>query len=199
MSNQKQNYDLYQNTFNKVHASDELVRKVKLMTKENSKTKIYALKKVLCIAAAAVFLFVASNVVAFAATGETWVEMITMKVTYNGEKKDIDIIKTTDEDGNTRYVWHDELKDKNGEVYTYEFDLGSDINAIQNIEIVQFMPQLVEKDGRIYVTEPLYKVNQDITEDFADGEAKVELTMGDEETHILTITGTVENPSFDVD
>lgn len=199
MSNQKQNYDLYQNTFNKVHASDELVRKVKLMTKENSKTKIYALKKVLCIAAAAVFLFVASNVVAFAATGETWVEMITMKVTYNGEKKDIDIIKTTDEDGNRRYVWHDELKDKNGEVYTYEFDLGSDINAIQNIEIVQFMPQLVEKDGRIYVTEPLYKVNQDITEDFADGEAKVELTMGDEETHILTITGTVENPSFDVD
>ncbi|MEE1061827.1 MAG: hypothetical protein UH080_08450, partial [Ruminococcus sp.] len=99
MNSKKDNYELYRNTFDKLHASDELVRKVKNMTTEKRKTKIYALRKAICVAAAAAMIFAVSNIVTFAATGETLVEMLACKIIYNGEEKELDIAKKTDENG----------------------------------------------------------------------------------------------------
>lgn len=202
MSIKKDNYEFYRNTFDKVHASDELVRKVKNMTTTKTKTKIYTFKKVLCIAATLAVLFVVSNIVTFAATGETWVEMVTMKITYNGEEKDIEVSKTTDENGNENYAWDFELENKDGNTYEYSIDLGSDIDAIDKIEFIEDQPKLVEKDGKIYLTEPLFNLNKDITEDFADGEATVIVDLKGTDFTIdfvtVTVKGTVDDYTVDV-
>lgn len=179
MNNNKDNHNFYQNTFNKVHASDELVRKVKSMTKDNAKRKIYTLRKVLCVAAAAVFLFVASNIVTYAATGETWIEMITVNIKINGENKDMDVAKITDENGNLSYEMTIPAENKDGEMADFSFKIadetrdGYEYKGIEGIEIQTYSPKLVEENGKIYLVDDDMKVKEDITEDFADGEATV--------------------------
>ena len=80
MNKYKDNYDFYKSTFDEIHASDELLRKVKNMTEAKPKKKIYAVRKVLYVAAAVVIMLVASNAIVYAATGETWVEKIAVHV-----------------------------------------------------------------------------------------------------------------------
>lgn len=60
----------YYETFSEVHAPEELSRKVMNMTKQKSNKLTFA-KKLAVTAASLAALFVGSNVVAFAATGET--------------------------------------------------------------------------------------------------------------------------------
>ena len=200
MNNKKDNHNFYQNTFNKVHASDELVRKVKSMTKDNAKRKIYTLRKVLCVAAAAVFLFVASNIVTYAATGETWIEMITVRVNFNGEDKDIDFTKRTYENGNVSYEMTIPVEDKDGKVEDYTIKLadetkeGYEYSGVDGIDAIQtYSPKLVEENGKIYLVDDDMKVKEDITEDFADGKATVTVKSALFEEHnvVYTAEGTI--------
>ena len=73
MENNDELRELYIKSFDKVCASDELLRKVETMSIENEKSKKVILRRVLIAAAAVISLFVLSNVVTFAATGEAWV------------------------------------------------------------------------------------------------------------------------------
>ena len=136
MKTEKDNREFYRSTFDKVHASDELVGKVKNMTKTEAKKKMFVMKKVLLIAAVIATLFVVSNLAVYAATGETWVEMLVVNVNINGEDMDLELKKITDENGDVRYALPIVVE---GETYvsedgkTYEYDNEFDIE-IENPE-----------------------------------------------------------------
>lgn len=206
MSTKKENYEFYRKTFDKLHASDELVRKVKNMTTEKRKTKMYAFKKVICVAAAAAMIFAVSNIVTFAATGETLVEMLTTKVIYNGKAQDIEITKNTDENGEVSYNWNVELEDENGNPLEFSFDYDEEVDGEYNYGpgVMEFYSagKLVEEDGRIYLTMTSPEIKEDITEDFADGKATVtvDLKGTDYITESITVTveGTLDDYTVDM-
>ena len=145
MKTEKDNYKLYRSTFDKVHASDELVGKVKNMTKVEAKKKMYVMKKVLCIAAAVAVLFAVSNFAVYAATGESWVEMLVVNVNVNGEEMDVNVKKITDENGDVKYalpivVEGETRVGEDGKTYEYsggEFDVEiENPEEIGRIEVV---------------------------------------------------------------
>lgn len=206
MSTKKDNYEFYRKTFDKLHASDELVRKVKNMTTEKRKTKMYTLRKVICVAAAAAMIFAVSNIVTFAATGETLVEMLTTKVIYNGKAQDIEVTKETDENGEVSYNWNVELEDENGNPLEFSFDYDEEVDGEYNYGpgVMEFYSagKLVEEDGRIYLTMTSPEIKEDITEDFADGKATVtvDLKGTDYITESITVTveGTLDDYTVDM-
>lgn len=198
MNSKKDNYELYRNTFDKLHASDELVRKVKNMTTEKRKTKIYTLRKAICVAAAAAMIFAVSNIVTFAATGETLVEMLACKIIYNGEEKDLDIAKKTDENGEVSYDVSFDVEDKNGESKEYSFSLDGEPHVLEFYSAAT----IVEEDGRIYLEMTSPEIKEDITDDFADGKATVTVDLKDTdyitESITLTVEGTVDDYTVDM-
>lgn len=75
--NEKERKELYQSTFDKIHAPKELLRKVEGMSKESRRIKKKViLRRSAWAAAAVVILFVLSNAVVLAATGEPWVGIV---------------------------------------------------------------------------------------------------------------------------
>lgn len=207
MNSKKDNYELYRNTFDKLHASDELVRKVKNMTTEKRKTKIYTLRKAICVAAAAAMFFAVSNIVTFAATGETLVEMLACKIIYNGEEKDLDIAKKTDENGEVSYDVSFDVEEKNGESKEYSFSLDGETHGEYGYgepQVLEFYSAatIVEEDGRIYLEMTSPEIKEDITEDFADGKATVTVALKDTdyitESITLTVEGTVDDYTVDM-
>ena len=88
MNKFKNNKEFYKSTFDDIHASDELLRKVQAMNKEKTNKKTHAVRKVIYIVAAAVILLVASNAVVYAATGESLFETI-LVVTVDDQSNEI--------------------------------------------------------------------------------------------------------------
>lgn len=104
MNQEFKNKEYYQNTFDEVHASEELLRKVKDMKNEdNRKVVRRKIKMRYAVVAAALVAVISSNIVSFAASGTTWVEKVIVKVTVDGEKRDIEMKKSVDEFGNESY------------------------------------------------------------------------------------------------
>ena len=69
--------ELYHRTIEKVHAPDELLRKVENMKRDEKKNKQgTVLRRAAVVAAAVIVLFIMSNLVALAATGSTWVGQV---------------------------------------------------------------------------------------------------------------------------
>ena len=69
--------ELYHRTIEKVHAPDELLRKVENMKRDEKKNKKgTVLRRAAVVAAAVIVLFIMSNLVALAATGSTWVGQV---------------------------------------------------------------------------------------------------------------------------
>ena len=80
----------YKETFTGIHAPEALDRKVRNMSRlETKKVGLPMIKKVAVAAALAGVLFVGSNGVAYAATGSTWVENVI--VHFNGSGYDAEI------------------------------------------------------------------------------------------------------------
>ena len=197
MSTNKDNYEFYRNTFNKVHASDELVRKVKTMAEVKTKNKIYNIRRAFGVAIAAALIFAASNVAVYAATGKSWVEKIAVDVMFNGEKKEMELDKITDENGNVHYEMDLELEEEDGTIYTFPltFDESQDI---ESMELITYKPTLVEENDKIYLVEDNLKVKEDITEDFADGEATVNVIAEDGQEFVVTVEGTIDSNNISV-
>ena len=86
MKEEYRKMELYRETFSEVHAPDALKGKVKDMANN---------KKALWTAALAAIVFTSSNVVAYAATGETWVKMVTINI--NGKKLQAHVEEKQDE------------------------------------------------------------------------------------------------------
>lgn len=85
MSNQSQ----YKAMMGEVHASADLIGKVKGIPMEKTKKRTTALKFATATYAALLGVFVVTNGVCYAATGETWVEKATVYI--NGEPVEMDV------------------------------------------------------------------------------------------------------------
>ena len=85
MSNQSQ----YKAMMGEVHASADLIGKVKGIPMEKTKKRGMALKFATATCAALLGVFVVTNGVCYAATGETWVEKVTVWI--NGEPVEMDV------------------------------------------------------------------------------------------------------------
>lgn len=197
MNTYKDNYEIYVSTFDEVHASDELLRKVKNMTETKPKKKIYAIRKVLYVAAAVVIMLIASNAIVYAATGETWVEMVAVHVILNGEPQEVDVVKTTDENGNVSYEMN--IDEENGVKQSLIFGDDAELSDGESItiETIGTEPTLTEEDGKIYFELPAMDIKEDITDDFADGKASVTIDGEDGEKLVVTIEGTLESYKVD--
>ena len=90
MKEEYREMELYRETFSEVHAPDALKGKVKDMANNKKALWTATLKKCAAVAALAAIVFTSSNVVAYAATGETWVKMVTVNI--NGKR--IDLVNT---------------------------------------------------------------------------------------------------------
>lgn len=85
MSNSSQ----YKAMMGEVHASADLIGKVKGIPMEKTKKRTTALKFATATCAALLGVFVVTNGVCYAATGETWVEKATVYI--NGEPVELDV------------------------------------------------------------------------------------------------------------
>lgn len=168
--NDVKNKELYQSTFNEIHASSELLREVKDMNKDNIKKGFKWTRRFgYGLAALAAVGFISSNAIVYAATGTTWVKKAF--VTIDGEKKEVKVEKTVDENGNKAISFEfdvDEEKDAN---QSFKIDGDADINPedLDGMEINSdnVKTELKEEDGKVYlVVEDEQKI--DVTEDIKD-------------------------------
>lgn len=185
MNHEKKNKEYYQNTFNEVHASEDLLRKVEAMKESKDGRRKKGIKKTIkfgyAVAAALVIAMISSNVIAYAATGSTWVEKVI--VTVNGEEKEAEIEKVIDSDGNG-YVVTTVEEEGETDIQIYEGDDKRVENSLPNTEIVK------DKD-KIYLMAEETKV-ADITKDIED--EKCEGTFELEGiTYKYVVTGTADD------
>ncbi len=170
MNTQKNNFELYRSAFDEVHASDELMRKVKNMTESKPKKKIYVFRKVLYVAAAVAVLLVASNVITYAATGETWVEQVMVNITLNGEQTEVPITHTVNDDGSQEYEYNYEVKDGDG-TPAVNFSIEGDDPSYMEINTHSY--DVVNEDEKTYFVDTCDEnLKVDITEDIKDGTAE---------------------------
>lgn len=179
MNTDKKIKELYVDVFDEVHASDELLRKVRSMTETKSKKNIRTAVKVLYAAAAVAVLLIASNVIAYAATGETL-----LRVIINGEEQ---TLTTIGEDG----VYTYSLEGTDGEQVDViiEGEFGEGDTLIMNEE-PDVIPEITTEGDKTYLIYGETKV--DITEDMKDGSAE-----GEFELDGITFTYSVE-PDGDI-
>ena len=164
MSNQSQ----YKAMMGEVHASADLIGKVKGIPMEKTKKRTTALKFATATCAALLGVFVVANGVCYAATGETWVEKATVYI--NGEPVEMDVQMTMiSEDGDfdgTTFEIHDytvegaEDGSPNADDMVLESSDGHVILAPEGIEPIDLTDELAtngaatgtyEKDGATYV------------------------------------------------
>lgn len=135
MSTEKKIKEMYNSTFSEVHASDELKGMVENMADNKKILWRSVLKKGSVVAAALAFVFVSGNIVTYAATGNSLISYVSVKI--NGEEKDVKLEKKVDDEGNTYYQGHFE-GDNNEEI---EIDVSEEANDM-SIEI-----ESTESDG----------------------------------------------------
>lgn len=107
MSNQSR----YIAMMGEVHASADLIGKVKGIPMEKTKKRTAALKFATATCAALLGVFVVTNGVCYAATGETWVEKATVYI--NGEPVEMDVQMSQNGDATVGEINY-EVSDENG-------------------------------------------------------------------------------------
>ena len=105
MNTEKDNQTWYQHTFDEVHASEDLLRKVNAMKNENGRNKAKKTLSKGAVAAAAVALLMLSNVISYAASGRAWILTITLP---DGETRQIEM-EPGPEDG--QYFVYEDTED----------------------------------------------------------------------------------------
>lgn len=181
MNTEKDNKTWYRHTFDEVHASENLRRKVNEMKNENGMNKTKKTLSKGAVAAAAFALLMLSNVISYAASGRAWFLTITLP---DGETQRIEI----------------EQGPENGQYFIYE---DTDTSAVSESMVStetditleaseeDSARRLEEVGGRIWlILDEQSRV--DITEDFQDGTCKGTLET-DDITWYYEVTGTIEN------
>lgn len=197
MSNKK----LYKDTFNKINMSDDALEKIRNMSANEIKPKkIFRFKYATAVAALA-FMFVLSNVIVYAASGETLIQKIAVSI--NGETHTANM-KGTEKVGGTYYKF--KITYKNGYVNEFGFltdeapaDWDKDKIALEsgtndNLDEVDNMlySEVKEKDGKVYLVIDYGLKEIDITEDYQDGKADGEFQL-DGESYKYTIEQIVDH------
>lgn len=116
MVGEKENREYYKNTFDEVHASDHLLRKVEAMGKEYNEKKVRRILYKGCIIAAVLAIaLVSSNIITYAATGSPWIITVT---TSDGRELPAEPGTYELEDGTVytyKYVLEEQTKEPNTE------------------------------------------------------------------------------------
>ena len=160
-----------QSTFEELHAPDGLRRKVMDMSNNVTKKGMSVVKKLAMAAALAVVLFAGSNGVAYAMTGNTWVETVIAKIRVNGVWQDMEMDVDVREDG--LVVYHGTVEVEEGDevgvlIANDSVQEGPDVICMDiDTDVVFERTEVVEEDGKITLV--VGEITIDITEDMADG------------------------------
>ena len=108
MNREEENRELYKGTFEELPVPERLVEKVGKISEGTEKRKRTVaggvMRKVAIAAAILVALFVGSNGVAYAMTGETWLESLLIRVAIEGEEYDVQLREQMLRNGETIYI-----------------------------------------------------------------------------------------------
>lgn len=168
--NELKNKELYQSTFDELHASSELLREVKGMNKENIKKGFRWTRKFgYGLAALAAIGFISSNAIVYAATGSTWVKKAIIII--DGKEKEVKVEKTVDKDGNSILSFEYDVDEEAEGSQSFTLDGDNNINPedldkmVINSETIK--TSLKEENGKVYlVIDDKQKI--DVTEDIKD-------------------------------
>ncbi len=176
------NRDYVRSAYDEIHVPDALFGKVISMKKEN---KIRSVLKSAAIAFGAFTItFVASNGICYAATGETWVGKAIVYI--NGEKQEHEITYVQEGDkivGKIEFEV-DEQQDiavqvddeADGAVeYNIQVDSNADTSSEYDDAALVDMAILETGNDKVYLV--ILDKTADITEDYADGEAKGQIDV----------------------
>ncbi len=197
-----ENKKWYQETFDQVHVPDKLLGKV--MDMENQTKAKKGWRYAMGALGTAFALFVASNGICYAATGETWVSRVTIYLNGGSIEKDVTwqdngdgtflgtVEMDSDEETGLVMFTHDVDMTNNG-TYSFEED---GMTADGNAEYVSSVIDCVveeDEDGSVWVRvreDGVCKAETDITADLADGFAEGELPCGDGFAYHYQVTQT---------
>ena len=164
-----------QDSFREIHAPEDLRRKVMNMNERKEKKSFAWVKKLAVAAAVALAVFAGSNCVAYAMTGNTWVESLKSKFVVNGVEQEVELYAEITEDGNIVHYGTFEVEEDGSVAFVIESDqeIGEVLPTV-HIETDSKIPEgmkVVQEDGKVYVKDNDIMI--DITEDLADGQTEV--------------------------
>ena len=134
MSSEKRIKEMYNSTFEEVHASDELKGLVESMTENKNRIWKNVLKKGAAVAAVVAITFATGNIATYAATGDSLLSFVSVKI--NDVKWDVNWEKKTDDKGNDYY--EGKIKGKNGEDIEIKYsDEAVEAELEMGIEIIE--------------------------------------------------------------
>jgi len=165
MSGEEYNRELFKETFEEIPVPEGLAEKVgKIAVGEGKRQRTVAgsvMRKVAIAAAVLTVLFAGSNGIAYAMTGETWVEKIIVRRTIDGVDYEVEAEKRELRNGESVYVGEIELE--SGEKASFLEHDGEGptmyLPLEEGVEICSY-------DGKTYILDG--DIELDITEDYAD-------------------------------
>ncbi len=167
-----------QDSFREIHAPEDLRRKVMNMSEYKEKKNLAWAKKLAVAAAVALAVFAGSNCVAYAMTGNTWVENVTTKLLVNCAEHETEFIGTVNEDGTVEYHGSFETPDGSSVDVLIVDDLDDHVPGenppvfcIDTDFNVPARSAIVKEDGKVYWVDKEIKI--DLTEELADGETEI--------------------------
>ena len=163
-----------QDSFREIHAPEDLRRKVMKMNERKEKNFAWA-KKLAVAAAVALAVFAGSNCVAYAMTGNTWVESLKSKFVVDGVEQEVELYAEVTEDGNIVHYGTFEVQEDGSVAFVIESDqeigeIPPTVHVVTDSKIPEGM-KVVQEDGKVYVKDNDIMI--DITEDLADGQTEV--------------------------
>ena len=164
-----------QDSFREIHAPENLRRKVMNMNERKEKKSFAWVRKLAVAAAVALAVFAGSNCVAYAMTGNTWVESLKSKFVVNGVEQEVELYAEITEDGNIVHYGTFEVEEDGSVAFVIESDqeigeIPPTVHVVTDSKIPEGM-KVVQEDGKVYVKDNDIMI--DITEDLADGQTEV--------------------------
>lgn len=164
MSGEEQNRRFYKETFEEIPVPEGLAEKMGRITVGEEKSRKTAMgrvmRKVAIAAAVLVALFAGSNGIAYAMTGETWVETMLVRLKLDGIEYEVDLKET--QGGNREKVYTGTVKEADGDK-SYVYFNGEDGDILYTT-----IPSghIVSVNGRTLIRDEELEI--DITEDLKD-------------------------------
>lgn len=172
----KLKYD-YQETFKEIHAPKALTRKVMNMAKfEKQKNVGSFVKRFALVAAAVAVLFVGSNGVVYAATGNTWVKGIFKDIkNWNGAVIGTEYVQATDE---VKISVAEDIIDDEAPVIPVTIEFSNKDMApfkyLQEVKVEAY--KILDEAGEVVVAID----DESITEIVTDGKTQINLPVNNE-------------------
>ena len=164
MSGEEQNRGFYKETFEEIPVPEGLAEKVGRITEGRVKNRRSAarsvMRKVAIAAAVLTVLFVGSNGIAYAMTGETWMEAMLVRLKLDGIEYEVDLKET--QGGNGEKVYTGTVNEADGDKsYVYVNGEDGDISYTT-------IPSghIVSVNGRTFIRDEELEI--DITEDLEE-------------------------------